>query len=59
MVRQKRDRPIDSKRKTLSGRRGANHQNGNDNDTSALKDQYDITVHKTLAKVQVLENDEK
>jgi len=59
MVRQKRDRPIDSKRKTPWGRRGANYQNGHDNEVSALKEHYDITLHKTLAKVQVPENDEK
>ena len=27
------------------------------NEASALKDHYDITFHKTLAKVQVPEND--
>jgi len=40
-------------------RRGANYQNGHDNEVSALKEHYDITLHKTLAKVQVPENDEK
>ena len=59
MVRQKRDRPIDSKRKTPWGRRWANYQNGHDNEVSALKEHYDITLHKTLAKVQVPENDEE
>ena len=29
------------------------------NEASALKEHYDITFHKTLAKVQVPENDEK
>ena len=51
-------RPIDSKRKTPWGRRGANYQNGHDNEVSALKEHYDITLHKTLAKVQVPENEE-
>ena len=30
-----------------------------DSEVSALKEHYDITFHKTLAKVQVPENDEK
>ena len=30
-----------------------------DNEVSALKENYDITFHKTLAKVQVRKNDEK
>ena len=29
------------------------------NEASALKEHYDITFHKSLAKVQVPENDEK
>ena len=59
MIRQKRDRPIDSKRRNLYGRRGANYQNGHDNEVSVLKEHYNITFHNTLAKVQVPENDEK
>ena len=39
--------------------RGANYQNGHDNEVSALKEHYDITLHKTLAKLQIPENDEK
>ena len=58
MVRQQVDWPINSKRKTPWGRRGANYQNGHDNEVSALKEHYDITLHKTLAKVQIHENGE-
>ena len=59
MVRQKRDRPIDSKRKIHWGKIWANYQNGHDNEVSALKEHYDITLNKALTKVQVPENDEK
>ena len=39
--------------------RRANYQNSHGNEVSVLKEQYDITIHKTLTKVQVPENDEK
>ena len=35
--------------------RGANDQDGHDNETSALKEHDDITLYKTLTKVQVPE----
>ena len=59
MVRQKCDRPIDSKFKTPSGRRGETYQNGSDNEASSLKGHYNIIFHKTLAKAQVPINDER
>ena len=58
MARQKHDRPIGSIHKTPWGRRGVNDQDGHDDEASALKEHHDITLHKTLAKVQVPENDE-
>ena len=59
MIRWKRNRPIGSKYKISWRRRGANDQYGHNNETSATRDHRDITIHKTLGKVQVPENDEK
>ena len=36
-----------------------NDQYGHDNEASAIKEHIDITLHKTLEKVQVPENNEK
>ena len=39
--------------------RGANDQYVHNNEASAIREKHDITIHKTLKKVQVPENDEK
>ena len=59
MIRQKRNRPIGSKYKILWRRRGSNDQYDHDNETSDIKENHDITLHKTLENVQVPENNEK
>ena len=59
MVRRKRNRQIGSKYKIPWRRRGTNDQYGHENEANAIKDHIDITLHKTLKKVQVPENDEK
>ena len=59
MIRRKRNRPIDSKYKIPWKKEGANDQYGHDNEANAIREHHDITIHKTLKKVQVPENDEK
>ena len=59
MTRLKCDRSINFKYKSPWERRGANDWNGHDNEASAIKEHHDITLHKTLAKIQVPKNDGK
>lgn len=50
MLLHKRDRPINSKRKTPCERRRSNYQKGHDNEVSSLEE-----LHKNMEKVQVPE----
>lgn len=51
MVYLKRDRLIYFKGKTPWRMRGANDQDCHDNEASVLKENHDITLHETLAKI--------
>ena len=55
----KLNRSIISKYKKNWRRRGSNDQYDHDNEASAIRENHDITLHKTLENVQVPENNEK
>ena len=59
MVRQKRDRPVDSNIELLEEGEEKIIKMVIDNEVSALKEHYDIPFHKILTKVQIPENEEK